>query len=317
MLFRLFCALLFMFSAYIPAAANTLTVILPVPDDAHAVNARILGRYLQKHHPHKPEVIFRTIPGAASVVAANYLYNIAPRDGSTIGVFYKNIPLVGAIGGSNVNFDPSGFTWLGSTADGRKDAVLLISRKNYDGTELIIGTDNVVLADPVRFIRESTGWNIRQVTGYKSNSEIRLAVERGEVDAIVNSMIGIKTTRPQWLQPDSPFKIILQFGNGRERHPEFSQVPTLSEIISADKQDLLKIFETQFALLRPYVAPPNLSAEQSALLRKMFTDAVSDLEYVAEARKANIDVNLIDWREAEAIVRITTSAPRNLLERLR
>jgi hypothetical protein len=316
MFVRVFCALLFMFSASL-ASANTLTVILPVSDDAHAVNARIVGRYFQKHHPQKPEIVYRAMPGAASVVAANYLYNIAPRDGSTIGVFYKNIPLVGAIGGPNIQFDPAKFTWLGSTANGRKDAVLLISRKQYDGTELIIGTDNVVLADPVRFIRESTGWNIRQVTGYKSNSEIRLAVERGEVDAIVNSMIGIKTTRPQWLRSDSPFKIILQFGNGRDRHPEFSQVPTLAEIIASDKQELLKIFETQFALLRPYVAPPNLSAEQAILLRNMFISAVTDSDYVAEAKKANIDVNLIDWREAEAIVRITASAPRNLLNSLR
>ena len=294
----------------IPAKAEVLTIVLPVAEDAHAINARIFSKYLIKHSKNFTSVEFKVVPGAASVVAANYIYDIAPKDGSTIGVFYKNIPLVGAIGGNNINFDPVKFTWLGSTADGRKDAVLLLSNKNYDN-ELIIGSDNVIVGDPIKFIKMSTNLKLKQVIGYKSQSEIRLALERGEVDAMVNSMIGIKTTKPEWLKPDSKIKPIIQFGNGLNRHPDFPNVITLSEIISEEYKSLLEIFETQYILLRPYVAPPNIPKEKAASLRKTFKAAASDIGYEKEASVSNIDVNPIFWEEAERIVNITN---KNLLK---
>lgn len=240
------------------------------------------------------------MPGAASVVATNYLYNLAPRDGSTIGVFFKNIPLIGSIGGQNVNFDAKKFTWLGSTADGRKDAVLLLSHKQYDG-ELIIGSDNVIAADPVKFVKDVLGWNIRQISGYKNQSDIRLAFERKEIDAMINSLIGIKSTRPNLLK-DS--RILIQFGNGKSRHPDFPDVPTLAELITEDQMRQLSVFETQYILLRPYVAPPDIPKDKADILRTAFSKAVQDPEYIEEARKAGIEVNLIDWREAESILSI-------------
>jgi hypothetical protein len=279
----------------VPVKAETLTIILPVAEDSHAINARIFGKYLQKHLNRTVE--FKIIPGAASVVAANYLYNIAPKDGNTIGVFYKNIPLVGAIGGPNINFDPIKFTWLGSTADGRKDTVLVMSNKEYDG-ELIVGSDNVLVGDPIDILKNI--WNIKEIKGYKSQSEIRLALEREEIDAMINSMIGIKSTKPGWLSPNSKIKPILQFGNGVNRHPNFPEVKTLAELTK--DQNKLFIFESQYILLRPYVAPPNIPKEKAAELRKAFSAAVQDLDYIEEASKAGIDVNLIDWKEAEQIL---------------
>jgi tripartite-type tricarboxylate transporter receptor subunit TctC len=281
----------------IPAKADVLTIILPVSEDSHAINARIFSKYLQKHIPSHPQIEFKVIPGAASVVAANYIYNIAPKDGNTIGVFYKNIPLVGSIGGPNINFDATKFTWLGSTADGRKDAVLVMSNKKYDG-ELIIGSDNVLVGDPIDILKKI--WNIKEVRGYKSQSEIRLALERGEIDAMINSMIGIKTTKPEWLTPESKIKPILQFGNGNNRHQNFQNIPTLSEKL-IDKKELKK-FENQYILLRPYVAPPNIPKEKASELRRAFSEAAQDKDYIEEASKAGIDVNLIDWKEAQSIV---------------
>jgi hypothetical protein len=281
----------------VPAKAEILTVILPVAEDSHAINARIFSKYLQRHLPNNPTIEFKVVPGAASVVAANYLYNIAPKDGNTIGVFYKNIPLVSSIGSANINFDVRNFTWLGSTADGRKDAVLVMSNKLYDGN-LVIGSDNVIVGDPIDMLKKI--WNVREIRGYKSQSEIRLALEREEVDAMINSMIGIKTSKPEWLKPESKVQPILQFGNGINRHPNYPDVPTLAEFYK-DKQELAK-FESQYVLLRPYVAPPNIPIEKAATLRKAFVAAVKDPAYIEEANKAGIDVNLIDWQEAEKII---------------
>lgn len=309
---KIFALIILLFIS--PANANDLTIILPAAEDSHAINARILGRHLQKYT--NQTAVYRVVPGAASAAAAHHLYNIAPKDGNTIGVFFKNIPLVSAIGTQNFNFDASKFTWLGSTADGRKDAVLLLSNKLYENG-LVVGSDNVIAADPIRFIKMSTNLDLKQIMGYKNQSEIRLALERGEIDAMVNSLIGIKTSRPQWLLPNSKIKAILQFGNGKERHPEFPNVPTLSEIIPAEYQKLLELFETQFILLRPYVAPPDIPQERARFLREAFKNAVLDPQYIEEANRANIEVNLVSWQEAERIVNIISSSNRMELDQLR
>lgn len=297
---RILIILFTLFLAPSFAQSNNLTLILPAADDSHAVNARLFSRYLYKHLD--IEIVIRVMPGAASVVATNYLYNVAPRDGSVIGVFNKNIPLVGMIGGPNINFDATKFTWLGSTADGRKDAVLILSHKEYDGN-LVMGSEPIVAADPIKFIIRSLNWNIQQITGYKSNSEVRLAFERKEIDAFTNGIIGLKTTKPQWLT-DPKIKIILQFGNGTNRHALYPNVPTLAELIDQKYQDELKSFETQYILLRPFVAPPSIPKDKAEWLREGFRQAVLDPDYIADASRSNIDVSYISWKEAEEILSI-------------
>jgi tripartite-type tricarboxylate transporter receptor subunit TctC len=298
-------------------SAKELTVILPA-EDAHAVNARILMRYMQKHDDAVTSVSFRVMPGASSIVATNYLYNVAPRDGWTIGVTFKKTALLGAIGGNNINFDPSKFTWLGSAADGRKDAVLLVSNRPFDPNKpLIIGFDSPVSTEPMQFINHVLGGNTKVVTGYKNTSDIRAAWIRGEIDAFVNSMIGIKTQAPHILEPNASH-VILQFGNGSQRHPEFKTVPTLAERINDPKLgELLKISELQYVLIRPFLAPPNIPPSRASALRAAFTKAVTDPEYVAEAKRVNIDASLIDWKETQALIKEMMSAPRELLDQLK
>lgn len=284
-----------------PTVAKDLTIVVPVEADSHTVNARIFSKYLSKHLPDKPTITFKVVPGAASVVAANYLYNIAPKDGNTIGVFFKNIPLISKIGGPNIDFDATKFTWLGSTADGRKDAVLLLSTKQLKD-KLIIGSANVVAGDPIEFLQKTTNFDIKVVKGYKGPANVRHALEQNEVDSMINSLIGIKTSNPYWLEPNSKIKAILQFGNGNKRHPEFLNIPTLYEIIDEKYKSELQFFESQFILIRPYVAPPSIPKEKAAELRKAFSAAVTDPEYIKEANSKNIEVSPIMWEEIYKIL---------------
>lgn len=300
-----------------PVAARELTVILPA-EDGHAINARILMRYMQKHDRDITSVSFRLMPGAGSIVATNYMYNIAPKDGWTIAVTTKKTPLLGAIGGDNINFNPSKFTWLGSAADGRKDAVLLVSNRPIDNQKpLIIGFDTAISTEPMKFVNAVLGGNTKIVTGYKNTSEIRAAWLRGEIDAFINSMIGIKTQAPHLLQ-DGNSHVIMQFGNGTTRHPDFSRVPTLAEQIKdAQLRELFNVSELQYVLIRPYFAPPDIPVTRANSLRSAFTNSVNDPNYVLEARRAGIDVNLIDWQETEQLIEKMMTAPRELLDQLR
>jgi hypothetical protein len=290
--------------------AADLTIIVP-DQTAPTVNARIFAKYLSRYLNQK--VIITEVPGAASMTAMRYLYDIAPKDGNTIGIFYKNATLMSVL---ENNIDPTKFTWLGSTMDGRRDAVLLLSNVDIN-QKLIIGSDNAQAGDPIDFITRNTSLDIKKVRGYLNPAEIRLAFQRKEINSLINSAAGIKVSNPEWLDPKSNVKKLLQFGNGFNRNSIFSYVPTLSELISEDKKPLLKLFENQYILLRPYVAPPKIPRSRAAELRSAFIKAVNDPEYLKEAGENNIDVSLIDYLEAESIVADLVSTPKDLLIQLK
>jgi tripartite-type tricarboxylate transporter receptor subunit TctC len=295
-----------------PAFSQELRIVVPSNSDSYSINARILSKHLGKHL--NQSVVIQEVPGAYSVVAANYLYELAPKDGNTIGTFYKNIPLTGALGGSTIKYDARKFTWLGSTADGREDAVMLWSNKSSD-QELIVGSESVVAGDPTLLVRDLSGIKMKIVAGYANSSSARLALERKEIDAAVYSLIGIKSAKPDWLKPESEIKPILQFGNGTSRHKDYPNVPTLAE--STNQRELLAVYEKQFVLLRPFVAPPDIPLARARELREAFNKAVADVEFLADAKRANIDVKLITWQEAEQIVNETVGASVETLDKIR
>lgn len=298
-----------------PSFAQELNIVLSSDSDGHTVNARIFGKYLAKNISPTTSPVFRVVPGAAGVNSTNYLYNVAPKDGSTIGIAFKNIPIVGAIGGQNIQFDARNFLWLGSVADGRKDVVVLVSSKPYSGEELIVGAESVVAADPINFIERYSNIKIKRVTGYKSSNNVRLAYERREIDAFVSSLQGIKTFNAGWLKSEL---FLLQMGAGGVRHPELPNTPTMTELITDPEGfRLLSIFETQFALLRPFIAPPGIPEDKKASLIRAFELAVKDPEYIAEARRINLEIEPILHAEAQSIVAHTYSASRELLDKIK
>jgi tripartite-type tricarboxylate transporter receptor subunit TctC len=306
----------------VSATAQELRIIAPSASDGYSTNARILAPYLSKHLPEKPTVVVQVMPGAASLVATNYIYNVAPKDGNTIATVYKNIPLVGILGGPTIMFDSRKLNWIGSTADGRKDAVIVWTHRNeslekFRTEELIVGTEGLVSADTTKFIRNTLNLNLKQVSGYASAGAARLALERKEVDAVIFNLLGIRT-QTQWTNPNSGVRALLQFGNGTERHTEYLSVPTLAELLTNEEdRKVLDVFETQFVLLRPFIAPPGVPFSRIRALREAFVKAVNDTGYIEDARKARIDVNLITGEQAEKIVMVSANAPFSILNKIR
>lgn len=303
-------------------SANELRIITPSPADSYNINARILAPYLAKHLPEKPTPIVQVMPGASSLVATNYMYNVAPRDGSTIATVYKNIPLVGILGGPTIMFDPTKFNWIGSTTDGRKDAVIVWTHKSeslseFKTKELIVGTESIASADSTKFIRNALGLNFRQIAGYANPGAARLALERKEVDAVIFNLLGIRT-QTQWTESNSGISAILQFGNSKVRHPAYQNIPTLAELLTNDDDRMiLDAFETQFILLRPFIAPPGVPAKRVKELREAFVRAVNDRGYNEEATKAKMEIHLITGEQAEQIVSSSANSPTSVLNKLR
>ena len=305
------------------AQASELKIIVPGTNNSYFLNAQLLAPYLSKYLPEKPKIKFQSIPGAGSLIAANYLYNVAPKDGSTIGIVYKAIPLVGVLKPRNTKFDPEKFVWLGSTADGRKDAVIMWSNRseNYGDfmkKEIIVGAESQSSADSSMLIRDATGLKMKIISGYPSTGANRLAFERKEVDSVVYSLIGIKSRKPKWLKPESGIKALVQFGNGKVRHPEYPNVPTVFELTKDPKYiKILKVFESQFVLLRPFIAPPGVPAKRAAELREAFRKAVNDPGFKKTMSDRGIPLDPIYWEEAQKIALGVANSPKEILDIIR
>src|SRR5262249_16301926 len=192
------------------------------PGGGFDVFGRLLARHIGHYIPGKPSVVVQNMPGAGSLIAANYLYNVAPRDGTTFGLIARNMPLLGLLGNnSNLRFDPRRFTWLGSSSDFSNDAYVLIVRKDSplsarngalrsDGRPLVVGgtATGGGSSDVPKILHDTIGLNMRLVAGYRDSAAIYLAMENGEVNGRTVELSSLRSTRPGWLLPTSNFKIL-------------------------------------------------------------------------------------------------------------
>ena len=301
------------------------------PGGGYDVYARLLARFYGKHMPGTPNIVVQNMPGAGSMVMANYMYNVAPKDGTSFGIFARNIPLISVLGGNNaVKYDARKYTWLGSMSSYEEDAYLMWVRKDAKvktladiqkkGGEPVVlgGTGEGATGNDVPIIlRETLGLNIKQIVGYPDSNALFLAIERGEVDGRTTDLSSVKTNRPDWLKPNSYMHTLMQFGRAT-RHPEFPNVPTARELATDDKaRALIELTELPYVLSRPFVAPPNLPADRAAALQKAFLDACKDAELNAEAQKLGIGITPIDGKAVLALIDKIAATPQADLDRVR
>jgi hypothetical protein len=211
------------------------------PGGGYDVVARLVARHLGHYLPGNPGIVVQNMPGAGSLRAANYLYTVAPKDGTAFGLFGSDVPLIGLIANNpNVQFDPRKFVWLGSSSSFAGDAYILMVRPDAPVRSIAearaSGTAPLVLAgtgegardaDVPKILRDALGLNIKQVLGYPDTPSIFLAVERGEVDGRTFDFSSVKANKPQWLRPESGFHILLQFApRGTRRGPDRARACT-------------------------------------------------------------------------------------------
>ncbi|HWG04439.1 MAG TPA: hypothetical protein VG271_05435, partial [Beijerinckiaceae bacterium] len=177
--------------------------------------ARLVGRHMGKYIPGNPDIVVQNMPGAGSLASANYLYSIAPKDGTTIGLFGSDIPLVGLLGTNPaVRFDPRKFDWLGSSSSYANDAFILLVRADAadktiadatrpNGPPLVLGGSGAGGrdADAPKILHDTLGLNIKQILSYPDSPSLFLAVERGEIEGRMFDYSAVKTNKPQWLKP--------------------------------------------------------------------------------------------------------------------
>jgi tripartite-type tricarboxylate transporter receptor subunit TctC len=292
------------------------------------VYGRLVAAHLGKYIPGNPTVVVQNMPGAGSLRSVNYLYNTAPKDGTTIATFARDMPLLGLIGNNpNVRFDPRKFSWLGSSSSYANDAYLLITRKDAavksiedarraGGPPLVLGgtAEGATGNDISTVLRDALALNIRIIVGYPDSNALFLAADRKETDGRFVGLSAVSSSHPEWLKPDSGMQILLQFARVT-RHAQFPDVPTARELAPNDRaRALIELAELPYRLSRPFAAPPGLPGDRVKALQAAFLAVHQDPQYLDEAGRLKVDVSPIGGDEVLRAIDGIAGAPPDLLD---
>ena len=301
------------------------------PGGGYDVYARLVGRHLGRYIPGQPTVVVQNMPGAGSLRAVNYLYNVAARDGTMLAHFARNMPLLGMLGNNaNAQFDARRFVWLGSSSSFANDAYILIVRtdapvktieeaRRPGGDYLVLGgtAEGATGNDVPIILRDTIGLNVKRVVGYPDSGALYMAMERGEVHGRTTDLSSVKTIKPDWLKPNSGFHVLVQFAR-ETRHPDFPDVPTARELARNDMaRDLIELAELPYKLSRPFAAPPGVPPERAKALQAAFAAIHRDPLYLEEAARLNIDISPKSADEVVAALERIEKAPPQLLDYLK
>jgi tripartite-type tricarboxylate transporter receptor subunit TctC len=285
------------------------------------IGTRLLAKYLPKHIPGRPVVIVQNMPQASSIVAANYTYNQAPRDGTVMAVVTRNLTNLVVLGERKIEADPRSFNWLGATSFPFR--VCVVGRNAPAKTpadlltrELIVGGSGAANINNIipTLLNHVLGTKFRIVEGYRGSPEIILAVERGEVEGLCNSYGNFKGKEQQFR--DGSLRIL--FHTEDKPVAEIPGVPSMYELVKTDDQRrLLRFVMASADFGRPYVFPPDVPKERVEIMRRAIAAATADPDLIAEAQKMNLDMTYRAPDGLERLVKDLYDTPAEILETVR
>jgi tripartite-type tricarboxylate transporter receptor subunit TctC len=281
---------------------------------------RLVARHLSRFLPGNPNFVVKNMPAASGVQSANFLYNTAPRDGSTIGAI-PNAPLVLPLYDSPVgHFDSRRFEWIGSTD---KQQAVCVTWHTSPITTLADATkrDVPVAATGVsagpgiypKILNALFGTRFKIISGYDTGG-MRLAMEKGEVEGICGlAWQTWKLTSPDWIAAKK-LNVITQLG--LEKNPELPDVPLAVDLLkNADDKKVLELITFPQEFGRPFMAPPGVPADRMALYRKAFQAMLKDEQFLAESAKQRMSIEPLDDRQIQALFERAYAAPKQVHER--
>jgi tripartite-type tricarboxylate transporter receptor subunit TctC len=291
---------------------------------AYDTYARQLSPILREYIPGNPTIIVQNMPGASGLKAANYIATTAPRDGTVIAATHASILTTQLTSPGAASFEATRLSWIGSvTTDPFVGYVWhttpIKTLADMRTTEVVMGGVSVGAAstDYAILARELFGLKLKIVNGYKSSNDVKLAMERGEVQgAFANGWSSIRNAEPEWIR-DGKIRIIVQ--HGFKPLPELPDVPLFISLAQteADGEALVFMLARQEAA-KPYFAPPDVPAERLAILRRAFDAAVHDSRFLALAAKASVTVEgPMTGEELAALVVKLSKTPPDVVARIR
>jgi tripartite-type tricarboxylate transporter receptor subunit TctC len=279
------------------------------------VYARALARHMARFIPGNPTILAKNMPGAGSLVLANWLYNVAPRDGTAFGIIARGTAFDPLLGSTKAQFDASKFNWIGSMNDEVSVCVAwhttgITTLEQVQRKELTVGGSGPV-ADTDQFpkvLNATIGTKFKIVTGYPGGNDVDLAMERGEVMGRCGwSWSSVIATHKSWID-DKKINVLVQLS--LSKHVDLPHVPLIMDFAKTEEQK--QIFKLVFArqpMGRPFLAPPGIPAERVAVLRKAFMDTMKSGEFLAEAEKMQLETNPVSGEAVQKIVQEVYRTP--------
>jgi tripartite-type tricarboxylate transporter receptor subunit TctC len=283
---------------------------------------RLVARHLGHFLPGNPTVVPENMPGAGSLRAANYIFNVAPKDGTALGIVTDTIAVEQALHNPAVQFDARKLAWIGRVAASNAVHIMwhaskvqsIEDAKRFEAPVAGTGAGNVAETVPT-LLNAVIGTRFKIIKGYPAANEAMLAMERGEVEGAVPNWTTLKTTRASWLQ-DRKVKVILQ--DVSERGPELPDVPALGELgDTPEAKQLLGLYAGTSAIGRAFFGPPGLPPPVTKQLREAFAAMAKDPGFIADANQVNAELQFGSGEEVQGAVERTLNVPEPVLQRAR
>jgi tripartite-type tricarboxylate transporter receptor subunit TctC len=285
--------------------------------------SRLVARHLGTHLPGNPAVVVQNMPGAGGLRGANYLYNVAAKDGTALGVVSQTVAVGQVLATTpGIQYDARKFTWVGRINSNVEvlHAWAASGVRSIDDAKrrevILAGTgptsSSVVMP---RLMNEMIGTRFKVVTGFAGPTSAQLAMERGEVEGIVKPWSSIKVGSADWLR-QKKINLLVQYT--RERHRELKDVPAFVDLAQDDQQrQIFALFVGGAALGTALLAPPGVPDATAALLRRAFDQTMADAALLDETRKNSIDIDPLPAADLQKVVEGTFVIAPDVLERAR
>jgi tripartite-type tricarboxylate transporter receptor subunit TctC len=284
------------------------------------INGRLMAEFLSRHIPGHPTVIVRNMPGASGMRGADYMYNVAPPDGTVISIPQPTL-LLNKVVDPSARYEPQGYGWVGRLGELQTYGVVwhaapVRSVEQAKRTKTVMaaaqgpGTgSNVMLA-----LNRLVGTQFTLVRGYKSTSESSLAMERGEVHGI-SSVSWELLENKGWISSNN---VRFLYVVGRNRNPKIPQVPTLGDLASSNiDRIVMNSIASASDVGRSLLAPPKVPDQRLAALRKAFQELVRDPDFIREAKRRNVTLEPLEGRDLQTIVNESMDLKPDVAERIR
>jgi tripartite-type tricarboxylate transporter receptor subunit TctC len=284
------------------------------------IYARVLARHLGRHIPGNPTIVPQNMPGAGSLRLANYLYNVAPKDGTAFATFARGMATEPLLGGTGTQFDGRKFSWIGSVTDEVSVCAfwntsgiatwqdMLTKSYTVGGTGSASDTD--VFPNAIKRIFDL---KMKLVTGFPGGSDVVLALQRGEVNGRCGWSWSSLLSRNKQMYDDKQINIPVQLA--LHKHEDLPDVPVIVELTKDPKQlAALRLIFARQTMARPYVAPPGIPEERKAALRKAFDETMKDPQFVEEAKRTDLEIHPVSGAEIDTLLAELYATPPDVVK---
>ena len=287
----------------------------------YETHTRLLARHIGNHIPGNPTTVVQNMPGASSIRAANFVYNVAPKDGTVIAAVQRTVPFEPLFGNSAAQYDVTKINWLGNTA---KEIGLLVvwhtaphqTAADIFKYEMIVGGagPGTGTEQYARALNTVLGAKLRIVSGYQNMAPLTLAMERGEIQGNANwSWSSIQNSRPDWLR-DGKSRLLMHVGlKDIPEHPEVPSIITLAR--TEEERQIFEVLMYNSSLGRPFFLGPDIPKDRIETLQTAFMATMADKDFLEDAKKTKLDIDPHSGAEVREIVLKAYALPPDIIKK--